>query len=103
MTIDIIFRGLFKNILIKQRSKKCFASSQYICRNNVFVDIQRNNSFHIMKNAIHISLSSDEESNIQEVCRSLKDILNGSFIGIKTNDLIYTKIKKYGILTGVRM
>ena len=103
MTIDIIYRGLFKSLLIKQRSQKYFSAPRYICRNNVFVDLQRNNTFHIQKNKIHISLSSDEASNIEAVCESLKDILNGSFIGIKTNDLVYKKIQNYGVLTGLRM
>ena len=103
MTVDIIFQGLCKNLLITQRSKKFFSSSQYICRNNVFVDIRRNNTFHVKKNAIHISLSSDDVSNVQDVCQSLKDILKGSFVGIKTSDHIYAVIKDNGILTGLRM
>ena len=103
MTIDIIYRGLFEFFLIKRRAKKYFLSSQFVCRNNVFVDIQRDNIFYIEKNVIHISLSSNDTSNIQNACDSLKRILKNSFIGIKTNDLIYSEIKKQGILIGVRM
>lgn len=103
MTIDIVFCGLFKNFFVKQRLKRRISSSKYICRNNVFVDVKKNNTFHIKKNAIHVSLSSDDASNIQEVCESLNDILNGSFVGIKTNDLIYKKIEDNGTLIGLRM
>ena len=103
MTIDIIFLGMFNTLRIKKRSKKYFSSPRYICRNNVFVDLQKNNTYHIKKNAIHISLSSDDISNIQDVCKSLKGILKDSFVGIKTNDLIYTEIENYGATIGLRM
>ena len=103
MTMDIIFQGWLRNLFVIQRSKRFFSSSKYICRNNVYVDIQKNNTFHIKKNAIHVSLSSDDVSNIQDVCGSLNDILKGSFVGVKTSDDIYAVIKNGGTLTGLRM
>ena len=103
MTIDIIFSGLFSNIIIKQKSKRYFCSSKYICRNDVFVDTQKDNTYHIKKNAIHISVSSDNESNIKDISESFKHILNGRFIGIKTTDSIYKLISKSKNLNMLRM
>ena len=103
MTIDIIFFGAFKTIWVKQRSKRYFSKSKYICRNNVFVDVQTDNTYHIEKNSIHVSLSSIKTSNIESVCSALNNILKNVFIGIKTSDLLYTEIEKCGKLNGLRM
>lgn len=103
MTIDIIIPGLLANLLVKKRSKEIFNSNRYINRNNVFVDIQKNNTYHINKNTIHVSVASEELDNIQDVCECLDYILRDTMVGIKTSDSVFRTIKAESELSMLRM
>ena len=103
MMIDIIIPGLLPNLLVKKRSKEFFYSERYIKRNNVFVDKQKHNTYHIAKNIIHISVASEELGNIQDVSECLYNILRDTMVGIKTNDSVYRSIKTTNKLLMLRM
>ncbi len=103
MTIDIFYSGIISNILVKIRSKKFFNSPKYINRNNVFVDTANDNVYHLKTNSVHIFLSSDDISNISDVCVHLKLIFKNNLIGIKSKDSLFIKLNEIGTLNLLRM
>lgn len=103
MTIDIIFYGFLPNLFIKKKFKQYFQSIQHIERNNVFVDFQKNNTYHIKKNSIHISVASDEFQNIKNISVCLNYIFKDTLVGIKTTDAIYEIIRQENQLNLLRI
>lgn len=102
MTIDIIYSGFPWCSFVKRRTKKFFNESQFIVRNNVFVDIY-NNTYHIKKNSIHMFISTEDSSNITEICRYLKFVFKDSTIGIRANDSICNELYSSCSLNLLRM
>lgn len=103
MTIDIVYLGFISNFLVKRRTKKFFQSSRFKSRNNVFVDLQKNNTYHLKKNSIHIFVSSDDPANITEICSYLKFTFQDSLFGVSTNNSIYKNFEEHRSLNWLRM
>ena len=103
MTIDIIYSGFPWRFFVKRRTKKFFNSTRFIVRNNVFVDIYNNNTYHIKKNSIHMFISTENSSSIIEIGNYLKFIFKESTIGIRANESICNKFYNICLLNLLRM
>ena len=103
MTVDVVYFGFLLNYFVKKRTKKYFNSPRFKNRNNVFVDTQKNNTYHIKKNSIHMFVCLDDPSNITEICEFLKYVLKDSFFGISAEDSIYNNFEKMCSLNWTRM